>query len=204
MQEQCCICLQDFQDEILVSSHQFLETFQNTQHIKYQLPCLCAGSIYHYQCLYTFISGRYYTCCCCYCREPIPYLDKHHIYFSQNNSNQNDVEETQILQTRYKRLTFKLLISSILYNILLIIHQYSIHLTFNGMIQILCMSMILFHIRLIFWLYLEETHHEVFNMNIFLNSITVLCLLFIQQSEFEKIFSFLFIFIYPIIIFLER
>ena len=53
MQTQCCICLQDFQDEILVSSNNFLETFQNTQHINYQLPCSCTGSVYPYQCLYT-------------------------------------------------------------------------------------------------------------------------------------------------------
>jgi hypothetical protein len=201
MQEQCCICLQDFQDEIFTNSNNFLEINQHTQHIKYQLPCLCQGSIYHYSCLHSFISQNYYHISCCYCRKSIPSIDKKYIcplLFAQEMA-----EENIDYRTTYKRLTFKLIIASMILNGVLLAYYYVESKSFNGFIPILNMAMILFHFRLLFWLYFEETHHEVFNMKLGLNSLTVLSLLFIED-RFHLLMSFLFICIYPVVILFQK
>ncbi len=76
MQEECCICYENFENKNIFTSNTFYDFEKiikefNTDKIVFQLNCKCNGSKYHIECLKKVILDNFEYCQCCYCRLSI-------------------------------------------------------------------------------------------------------------------------------------
>ncbi len=191
MQEDCCICYENFENKKIFTSNTFydfekIKSEYKTDELAFQLNCKCNGSIYHIECLKNVIFNNYLDCLCCYCRTPISLMDKTRIngYYRDIDNRPNDIDEIEFYRKKFRKTTQRLIYSNMIFNIFIYFYILNTLGTYINGVQKLNIIMQVFELRLLLWLKDEpnETHHEVLNLNMFLTAMSTLIVLFMQKE----------------------
>ncbi len=206
-QETCCICLENFDKEVLFNFLNFydkkkIKAKYKRSDIKYQLECKCAGSVYHFDCLEHIIMQNYYDCKCSYCRMDITLIDKTRIndinFDKSEKSKEDDDIETQEIIAYHKRITLNIIYITLIHDIFWYFNRLFILNKYDSLIQILSIISFVLNFRLVLVIKHEYLHHDVQQINMFINALKILIVLGMNIDNSIKMGYLLLMFCYPL------